>query len=358
MRRSPSLLVSVLPLRSLAALLVISGLAACAEAPVETPTPAADEAATTTEDLTAGDAKLRFTADFRVEQDKALTAGKKVQVLYDAARVTDCLGEQNGQPAWTQTGFYRVNGGQVGNFEAAGFSPSGGKKDAVIALPAPVVRGAGSPVGDLAIWFQTTNRWGCSAWDSNYGDDYHFAIQPPANAPQWLGQADVVTSRATCGNGKACDADRRALGQGFVYDTATAQRAAIRQVSFQVYREGVTDHDDAGLWEKLDVRAYTRVGKTGAFAQHYLPFDARIGNNARYTFELRPLMPFAGNTVTQQSDCPAFPYRHVGPAGAGGYVEADVEFYFWVNGVELRAEDGNAFVGRYQDYAGLYAICD
>jgi hypothetical protein len=330
--------------------------AACATPPDED-TPAADDA-TSTEDLTASAAKLTFTAGYTVEQSKPLVAGGKVQIVYEAGRVRDCRGEANGQPAWTTTGFFQLAGGASGNFEAAGFSPSGGKKKAIIDLPAAVVRGEGAPAGDLALWFQTTNRWGCSAFDSNYGANYHVAIAAPANAPGWLGQADVVTSRATCADGKACDADRRPLGAGFLYDTGTAQRAAIRQVSFQVYRAGTTDRDDADLWKKLDVRAYSRVGKTGAFKPRYLPFDARVGDNARYVLELRGLAPFSGNTVTKKADCPAFSYRHVGPAGAAGYVEAEVEFYFWINGVELRAANGAPFVGTYQDYAGLYALCE
>jgi hypothetical protein len=29
---------------------------------------------------------------------------------------------------------------------------------------------------DLAMWFEATSVWGCHAWDSAYGANYHFAI--------------------------------------------------------------------------------------------------------------------------------------------------------------------------------------
>ena len=298
-------------------------------------------------------AKLSFTSAWTVNASRALAFGDKVQVAYDAARVTQCTGDFNGKPAWSQTGYWQVGSGPVSTFEAGGFSPSSGTAKPIFSLPAAVVRGEGSTTGDLTVWFQTTNRWGCTAYDSNLGQNYHFAIHPPANAPDWMGTARVVTSRNTCNDGRACDADRKPLGDGFVYGTWTAQRALIREASIEVYRAGVTDHADPELWKKLDVRAYTRVAGTSKFATQYLFFDGNVGNNARYTLQLRPLQPFAGNTVQNVKDCPAFPFHHT----SDGYVEADVEIYFWVNGVELRGADGAPFKGTYQDYEGIYALC-
>ena len=308
---------------------------------------------TSSEATKATAAKLTFTSSWTVQASRPLAFGDKVEVAYDAARVTQCTGDFMGKPGWSETGSWQVGSGPVGTFEAGGLSPSNGTVKPILALPAAVVRNEGSTTGDLAIWFQTSSRWGCTAYDSNMGQNYHFAIHPPANAPDWLGTARVVTSRNTCNGGRACDADRTPLASSFVYSTWTAQRALVREASIEVYRAGVTDHADPDLWKKLDVRAYTRVAGASTFTKQYLFFDANVGNNARFTLQLRPLQPFSGNTVTNVKDCPTFPFRHT----SDGYVEADVEIYFWVNGVELRAADGAPFKGTYQDYESPYALC-
>jgi hypothetical protein len=62
-----------------------------------------------------------------------------------------------------------VNGGPVQSFEAGGLSPSGGTAEPVVELPA---------AGRVAFWFQVTNVWGCSAWDSNYGRNFTYEIAP------------------------------------------------------------------------------------------------------------------------------------------------------------------------------------
>jgi hypothetical protein len=33
------------------------------------------------------------------------------------------------------------------------------------------------PGADLAMWFEATSAYGCDAWDSAYGANYHFAIE-------------------------------------------------------------------------------------------------------------------------------------------------------------------------------------
>ena len=88
-----------------------------------------------------------------------------------------------------------------------------------------------------------------------------------------------------------------------------------------------------------------------------MSFDARTGNNARYALDLTTLDPLnAPGTLTNKADCPTFPVTYEGPAGAD-YIDADVQFYFTVNGVELRPAGGGVYHGKYQNYAGLYAVC-
>lgn len=91
------------------------------------------------------------------------------KVVYDANRLPQCRGTTNtGGPAWTITGYYQVNGGSVQSFWVAGFS-------SVPTPPAPSI--PLTTAGALTVWFQVTNIWGCSAYDSDYGANYHFNIQ-------------------------------------------------------------------------------------------------------------------------------------------------------------------------------------
>lgn len=293
------------------------------------------------------DATISFTSDWQTHTTAPLTVGHKVTIQYDVSRLTGCRGDTMGHAGWAITGYYQLGGGPVQSFEAGGFSPSGGTQKPEIALGA---------AGDLAIWFQNTSIYGCSAYDSAYGKNYHFTVLPSANAPGWMGNALYDLSRATCSGGP-CDGDLHALDAGFTYDTWVRQRAAIRRASFEVWKAGVTDHDNPNLWRELDVEVHSRVGNSGAFATRYVSFDARTGNNARYALGLDSLDPLnAQGTLTNKADCPTFPVTYEGPAGAE-YIDADVQFYFTVNGAELRPTGGGVFHGTYQNYAGLYAIC-
>lgn len=113
-------------------------------------------------------AQLHFTDDWQIARAGGpLVAGNTVEVEYDDARLTQCRGEQNGAPAWSITGYHQLEDGPVGDFEAGGHSPSQGTEK-------PVFTAADS--GDLALWFHNTSVWGCSAYDSNYGDNWHVQV--------------------------------------------------------------------------------------------------------------------------------------------------------------------------------------
>jgi hypothetical protein len=290
---------------------------------------------------------LTFGADFRTAISGTLQKGKSVRVAYDASRLTACRGDQNGHPAWTITGYWKIGNGPVRSFEAGGFSPSGGSEPPVLALDAS---------GDLQLWFQNNSVWGCNAYDSDFGKNYHFAVQPAANEPGWMGNVRDIVSRQTCGNAP-CESDMHDVTGEVLYDTWARQRAAIRSMYFEVWKEGVTDFDNANLWKQLDVQVHSRVAGTSAFHDAYVAFDRRAGNNARYAIDLGALDPIPGlTTLTKKSDCPAFSLS--APADNGGqYVEAVVELYFTVNGAELRPAAGDTFKVRYQNYKGPYAVC-
>ncbi|MDB4933711.1 MAG: hypothetical protein JWP87_683 [Labilithrix sp.] len=321
--------------------LAASALAGCA--------PAATDDATQlgTSEAALGEAgTLTFGADFRALVSGTLQKGKKIRVTYDANRLTTCRGDQNGHPAWTITGYWKIGGGAVHSFEAGGFSPSGGSDPPVLALDAS---------GELQIWFQNVSVWGCNAYDSDFGKNYRFTVQPAANEPGWVGNVQRVISRQTC-NGP-CDGDMQSAEGEILYDTWARQRAAIRGIFFEVWKDGVTNWDNPDLWKQLDVQVHSRVGSSGAFTTAYVDFDRRRGNNARYVADLGALDPIKGQwTITNVSDCPTFPLS--APAANGGqYVEATVELYFTVNGVEVRPAAGGNFRVRYQNYKSSYAVC-
>jgi hypothetical protein len=315
-----------------------TALAGCA------PAASSDDADLGTSEAALGEAgTLTFGADYQVKVSGTLEKGKKIRVAYDANRLTTCRGEQNGKPAWSITGYWKIGNGAVHSFEAGGLSPSHGTDQPVLALDTS---------GELQIWFQNNSVWGCNAYDSDFGKNYRFAVQPAANEPGWVGNVRHVISRQTC-NGP-CESDMHPVAGEIVYDTWARERAAIRGIYFEVWKDGVTSWDNPDLWKQLDVQVHSRVGSSGPFKSAYVSFDRRLGNNARYAADLRALDPIKGQlAIANVADCPSFPLT----AHGGQYVEATVELYFTVNGVEVRPVTGGAFRVRYQNYKSSYALC-
>jgi hypothetical protein len=289
----------------------------------------------------AEDVLITFSADWTEQISGPVVEGATVRVLYDPARLTQCRGKKYGYEAWAINASWRVNGGPVQSFPIVmQTAPS----PATFVVP---------EAGELELWFVNSDAFGCVAYDSDYGANYRYPVLSSVVEPDWMGEASVAISRATC-DGGPCDADLRPLSQGFLFDTWARQRAAISSALFRVWEPGVTDWDNPQLWEELDVRVHWRASPEHEFAWDWVDFDQRVGNDARYEVSLRELDPLPGATVTDPADCPDFP---VAATADGQYLEATLELYFSVNGHELRQEDGSPFVGRYQDYIGLYALC-
>lgn len=123
------------------------------------------------QDVTSESATLTFGADFSASVKGELVAGKSVRVDYDLARLPGCRGNVGGGgPGYNFTGYYSENGGEAKLFEVSKLSEDG--KDRV-AKPASIKLTQG---GDVAIWFQVSSRFGCSEFDSNFGQNYHFEV--------------------------------------------------------------------------------------------------------------------------------------------------------------------------------------
>jgi hypothetical protein len=114
---------------------------------------------------------LTFNSDWTIAASGALVGGASAKVHYDIARLPQCRTLYHGGPAWGLTANWAADGGFARSVPVVQYLGGVNQPvDAAISIPF----GA-----DLALWFHNSDESGCSAWDSNYGRDFHFAITPP-----------------------------------------------------------------------------------------------------------------------------------------------------------------------------------
>jgi hypothetical protein len=122
-----------------------------------------------------GPATIRFERDWQVLQTGTLFSGSRAHIVYDEERLATCRGFiSEGRPGWGVTAHWSLNGGPAGSAVIAGLDPNGSR----VATGEIDVELEGA--GDLAVWFEATSAWGCHAWDSSFGANYHFRVEPPA----------------------------------------------------------------------------------------------------------------------------------------------------------------------------------
>jgi uncharacterized protein DUF6209 len=132
---------------------------------------------------------LTFSADWQETADGALVAGDTIRVAYDLARVTDCRGETNGSEAWGVTGFASFDGGAPTSFAVSRIADG-----RVVPVTAELALPAGAHA--VAMWFQATNVWGCSAYDSNENANYTFQLEQRAHTEVLGFAADFTQSQS------------------------------------------------------------------------------------------------------------------------------------------------------------------
>jgi uncharacterized protein YraI len=111
---------------------------------------------------------LAFDADWTESTSGAIEGGSSVVVHYDPDRLAQCAGSQGGVPQWSVTGYYQVDGGTVKSVTVSRANGS----DLVPSDPTITV-----PNGsELSLWFEATSRWGCHAYDSDFGANYRYDI--------------------------------------------------------------------------------------------------------------------------------------------------------------------------------------
>ena len=143
--------------------------------------------------------------------------------------------------------------------------------------------------------------------------------------------AESVTHR------DACDGNQHPIDTTpVVFDGATRATASYRNICFQVWQPGVTDTNSPSSWQQLDVEVHYRYGTSG-------DFQIGVRPGARIT---RPIIcAIRGPCRTRSNrskDTPSLaaipvPFHidsEVPEPDGGGYAEidADMEFYFTVNG--------------------------
>lgn len=283
-------------------------------------------------------AAIRFDASWNETVNGPLVAGGQLLVDYDPQRLATCEGYDQGFLAWAVRGHARINGAETTSFDIL----SNNRREAgPVRLPLP-------HAGDLELWFETNDKWGCHEWDSNYGNNYHFTVGHLDTLPSWAGQTRHLISR--CGPG--CAGDFRDLEEDFYFGTWARQRAAVTWATFEAWEPGVTDWDNPDIWQQLDARIHYRFGSSGSFESAFVDHQSRQGNNARYAFDLRSLDPLGYGTITEAWQCPSVPLRR-----DGSYVVTTLELYFSIGDLEIRPAPGEVFTGTFADYTDLYDIC-
>lgn len=145
-----------------------------------------------------------------------------------------------------------------------------------------------------------------------------------------------------------CNDGRSELTDIVHYDEYVRQRATIRNVCFEVWSPGITDWDNPDFWKQLDVQVHYRFG-AGEYKHAYVGSIDRRGNNRRYAWSVDWNMDPLGHSSSLAAI--QAPLRILSETETYATVEADLDFYFTVNGRVLDTAANQSFVVRFSGYA-------
>jgi hypothetical protein len=170
--------------RTLATLLLTTSLVACA-------TDGADDAVTGGAGGKADGeiAQLTFADDWSETARGEITAGSPVRIVYDLDRLPDCRGETNGSEVWGAGGYASFDGG-----EPVAFALSRLDNGVVKAIAAEV--DVPLTATSVELWFASSNRWGCIAYDSNENANYSYDVKPAGAGAVLAFEADGSESQS------------------------------------------------------------------------------------------------------------------------------------------------------------------
>ena len=144
-----------------------------------------------------------------------------------------------------------------------------------------------------------------------------------------------------------CNDGRTELVDVVHYDDYVRQRATIRNVCFEVWSPGITDWENPDFWRQLDVQVHYRFGD-GAYQHAYVNSIDRRGNNRRYAWSVSfGFDPFGHSTSLASIQAPL---TILSETETSAFVQADLDFYFTVNGRVLNTNANRDFAVEFTGY--------
>lgn len=131
--------------------------------------------------------RVTFDDSWRETADGPIVAGSPIRIRYDLDRLQDCRGETGGSEVWGATGYASFDGGVPKTFAVSRLD--GGR---VVALEAEL--DVPSTATSVELWFSSSNRWGCIAYDSNDSANYAFDVEQRSDTAVLAFDADWTES--------------------------------------------------------------------------------------------------------------------------------------------------------------------
>lgn len=296
-----------------------------------------DDAAACSGPEREAEATIQLRRDWQNMTTAPLRAGSRIAIAYDRERMATCHTRRYGRPTWNIKAHVRwLPSGQLEEHPISEADYQG-INDVVMSL---AILEAPQDATSLELWFehQGYNGAACQEWDSNYGQNHRFDLEP-ALSPGWVGNYTKKTSRASS---HPCD-DGATLESGFGYDTWSRTRAISSDLCLELWQQGVTDQDNPSA-QDYQVELRYRFEGQAQWQSAPLRYLDRVGNNARYTVSMRAADPFP---MYGPDRCPSFPVSF-----DQGNMSASMDFYYVVSGQEHRpAGPDSTWRGVYTQYA-------
>jgi len=120
---------------------------------------------------TTASATIDFAKDWSVTQTGTISPGHDLTFRYDLARLSKCRLTEYGQPAWSVNAYVSFDGGAPTELVLA--PHTNGTNTGIIetTIPTPIA-------SDVAFWFYESDDSSCHGWDSSFGKNFHFHIEP------------------------------------------------------------------------------------------------------------------------------------------------------------------------------------
>jgi hypothetical protein len=138
-------------------------------------------------------AVVNFQTNWRQTQVGFVRQGELLSIHYDPERLTACRGYHDGMPAWDLFGTVRfLPSGETARGNLIQHTGVRGVIDPPKSVPLNIRVPADATQAEM--WFQNTSMFGCSAFDSQFGNNYHFAVDQAGPAQPVMYRSGAVRS--------------------------------------------------------------------------------------------------------------------------------------------------------------------